>query len=92
MSKYVVNTDEVRNAIAELKELKSDCDEYASKKVPSSKQCKGNTKNAVVNTMKEIQEGFVNLSELIEATIKFLDGQSKTVDTNDANSAKSISP
>lgn len=89
-NKYVVDTAVIETAIVDLRKLKTDCQNSATKKLPKAGSDKGKTHNEIVNMHKQMINSFNQMELLIDKTITFLNGEIENVETNDKNAANKI--
>lgn len=90
MSKYVVDTEVIDDAVQQLVKLKSQCSDYATRKIPESEDDIGKTHKQVVAVMNSVLNTWSKFEELIDKTVQFLGKESETVLINDKNSSKKI--
>lgn len=89
-NKYIVDSEIVKDAITNMKELKNTCDEHAKKKVKMVSKGKGKTNNEISAISKNVIDGWSKLSVLCEKTVKFLSDETETVDNADKQAASAV--
>ncbi len=90
-NKYVVDTKVIDEAIVSLKKLQAECSKYAESKLPKNNTDKGKTHDESKQFLKNLRTSFAEMEKLIDKTIVFLGGESKTITESDKASARSIS-
>lgn len=90
MSKYVVDTEVINDAVKQLRDLQSTCQEYSKKKKPSSDKDKGDYHAELISLCENLQKTWQQIDSLISHTIEFLGESSSTINTFDEQSANVI--
>lgn len=91
MNKYVVDTEVIREAVSQLKELEKECEENSKQKKPCSEDDKGHTHESIATVCESVIFTWKELSVLMKKTISFLGKDSEKIDEADKIGANAIS-
>lgn len=88
MNQTKIDTDGIRNAVKDLKNLN---EEYKNReKKPAYKKGAGKTYDALERAVELMNQEWDTLFELVENSIVFLNDTAASYDINDHNAAKSL--
>ena len=88
--KVFVNIDEIDSAVEQLKNLKESCKKNKSKKPPISSYDQGELHDEIQLLYDNINASWTIMEKLIDRTIQFLSGKSKSTSQSDKKSAKAV--